>query len=285
MKLYKLTKDLYENWVFANEKDDSVEFKPPENEIEEEQIFPLRNFGEKSIKHLEETIAQMKEIRRIVRSRTIPSKIAGEIHGLPSQQVYDWTKRGFLPSVEEKYSRRAYSVVDISWMLILKQLQDLTGFQIAGLVERIRPLIDGGILETCLIRDNHREYKPYFFLSGTDVLGIAYTKIPLPENLYKDLKIDIPVIPIVEGVVAKAMVPGFASFTEGGTRKFLINNRLISVSENLKELSELEIISLICKYADSIDSRVGEAIRVASAATSKDAYKELKGVQDGYYEA
>ena len=283
MDLYGLTTSFFQNWILEFEKRDLKELKRPHKEPSPEKLYPTMSFSERQFTELESAIEIMKAVRKKLSEKTIHSSVASEIHGLSNQQVYDWTKRGFLEPLEGKYSRRVYSIVEIAWMLVLRQLQELTGVQIVTMEERIESLQKGGILETCLLRDNHSDYKPYYFLSRGIALGLSYTKIPLPENLYTDIKIDIPVIPIVETVVEKAMIPGFTTYSEDNERKFLIDNKPVSLSSELRGFVQNGVFELIASYADRIDKNAGKVIRNASLACKQNPFEELKEVVNGYY--
>ena len=253
----KTTKDFYHSWLFGFEKEDvNIDWENtnytylPEYDLDSERF-------RKMFDHWIKTVEILKRIKSALTNRVIKPSLASNIHGLNNRQINYWEENGIMPFKKEKGKRRRYSIVDIAWILILKQFQDKTNSQPQKIAEQIRYFLEDDILALSLSRDIE---------VGSSIVAL----FPNPKkeaiwrygqsdiiSLQADLSVIVPISNIVEYVSSITSEIDLTTFQINGKRYMKFSGSLDSI--DLHERLDIDlrngILSSVFSFFGSINEK------------------------------
>ena len=177
-----------------------------------------------------ETVEIIEKIKKSLTARIIDPSSALKIHGLSNRQLTYWEDKGIMPFKKAKGKRRKYSVVDIAWIIILKQFQDRTNSLPQSISEQIRYLLDEDVLALCLIRDIKPSTSIVTAFPSPQEKSIIHFGADCQYPLETKLSVIIPITSIVEYVLSLSGNIGLSTFKVDGKRSFRFAGNLNNIN-------------------------------------------------------
>ncbi len=175
---------------------------------------------EEVLSQFEDFALTLHRIKEALTTRTIDAAAAAEIHGLTNRQLAYWEKTNLMPFEKEKGKKRKYSVVDISYLLILRQLQEPFNSQPQAIAQIVRPILDEEILASCLIRDIYPKSSVCMIYQNEDELIVGSIGNDIQLQLKPKVITIVPMSDIVDNVLSRVGNVNVRSFVVEGKRYF-----------------------------------------------------------------
>ncbi len=246
-RFIEATKTFLESWLYKHERQVDLDSLM---EIDFNLYLDLDRQSdefESILARWEKHVAILDKIKTALTKRTIDPTTAAEIHGLTNRQLVYWEKNNLMPFDKEKGKRRRYSVIDISYLLIIRQFQERFNSQPQAIAQIIRPMLENEVLTLSLVRDIIPDRSVCLIYQSEENKAVGNLGIGSQFDLGPEVTMIVSLSSIVDYVLSLAGNIGLRTFKVDGYRYFnfpgqtenLLIGRFFTIHFTDKILNEL----------------------------------------------